>query len=130
MEPVLEPITRDTLIRMLRYALRSGADRVEFQPGRRPLVDGMGGARELRHRQLTGEDTGIVADYFLGRGIVSERLSGSTTDGASVLPLLVEWKQQALFDARLTSVPGGLRICVDVIRPLPEAARRAIEQEL
>ncbi|MDJ0785424.1 MAG: hypothetical protein QNK05_01380 [Myxococcota bacterium] len=127
---VPEPIDETILTRMLRFGLRTGADRVEFQPGRRPWVDGMGGPRELRHRQLTGEDTGVVVDYFLGNGLVSSRLRGAASGGASSLPLLVEWKGEALLDARITSVPGGLRVCVDLVRPLPPAQRKALEQEL
>ncbi len=119
MEP-LEPIDDATLLRMVRYALATGGDRLCFRPGRRPAQEGLGGGRELRHRQLTGCDTSAVADSLLRRVRVSERLRSSGVDAACSLPLLVELPGEALLEARFAPAPGGLEITLDVIRPLPD----------
>lgn len=113
----LEPVNETTLLRMLRYALRSGAERLHFRPGYRPLVDGLGGARPLRFRQLTGDDTAAIAEHLLARVHVPERLLAERCDAAYVLALLVELPGEALFDVQLAGARGGLYLALDVIRP-------------
>ena len=122
MEP-LAPVDADTLLRMLRFAIQTGADRVHFRPGCPPLADGLGGARLLRFRQLCGDDTAAIAEHLLARAHVPERLRRGGADAAARLPLWVELPGEALLDVHLALTRGGIQLAVDLIRPLPERSR-------
>ena len=116
--PALAPLDDRTLFRMLRYALATGADRLQLRPGFRPMVDGPGGARALRFRQLAGDDTAAAAAALLARARRPERLRHAG-EGGHALPLLAEEPGEALYEARLAPAPGGLQVAVDVLRALP-----------
>ena len=104
---------------MLRYALATGGERIHLRPGFRPLQQGLGPDRELRYRQLTGEDTSEIAGYFLKHAKVPARLSQSECDAAQTLYLFYELEGEALVEAQLQPVRGGIALRVDIIRPMP-----------
>ncbi len=106
---------------MIRYALATGGERMHFRPGYRPLQQGMGPDRELRYRQLTVEDTSEIAGYFLKRAKVPARLAESECDAAHALCLFYELEGEALIEAQMQPVRGGISLHVDIIRPMPHA---------
>ena len=120
MEEPLQPVDAETLDRMLRYAIRSGADLLHLQPGHRPLIDGMGGPRQVRFRQLTGEDTQAIAEQLLERARVPDRLRHTESDAGHAFGWWVEIPGQALLEVAPTSVPGGLGLRIDLIRALED----------
>jgi hypothetical protein len=115
----LTPVDERTFVRMIRYALATGGERLHFRPGYRPLQQGMGPDRELRHRQLTCEDTLEIAGHFLKRAKVPKRLSESQCDAAQSLYLFYELEGEALIEAQMQPARGGISLHVDVIRPMP-----------
>ncbi|MEN8159271.1 MAG: hypothetical protein ABFS41_04270 [Myxococcota bacterium] len=115
----LHPLDETTLRRMIRYALQTGGTSLHLKPGCRPCQDGMGGARELRFRQLTGDDTSAAAACLLAQSQVPERLRGGTADAAERLYLFWELPGEALVEPRLESVRGGLALHLDLIPPIP-----------
>lgn len=117
----LQPVDEETFVRMLRYALVTGGERLHFRPGARPLQQGIGADRELRYRQLTGQDTSEIAGYILAHAIVPQRLKGDTCDAARPLYLFYELPGEALIEAQMESAPGGIALHLDVIRPMPHA---------
>jgi hypothetical protein len=116
----LHEVDDTTLIRMVRYALRTGGDQLRFRPGRRPEQIGIGGDRELNFRQLTGCDTSAISRLLLDRVRVSERLRAGPPEAGCSLPVLVELRGEALLEARFASVPGGIQVALDLIRALPD----------
>ncbi len=118
----LEPVDERTFVRMIRYALATGGERMHFRPGFRPLQQGIGPDRELRHRQLTGEDTLQLAGYFLDRAKVPARLSESECDAAQALYLFYELEGEALIEAQMQPTHGGISLHIDLIRPMPHPA--------
>ena len=124
----LQPIDADTFDRMLRYALVSGGDQLHFQAGHRPQLDGLGGPRALRYRQLTVDDTVAIAGHLLDRCRVSERLQQSGADAGQALYAFTELPGEALFEARFRQATAGIALTLDVIRPL-DALEAALEIE-
>ena len=117
----LRPLDETTLLRMIRYALQTGGTTLRLQPGRRPLIEGLGPKRALRFRQLSGDDTRAAAACFLAKSRVPERLVGSAAEGASSLYLYWELPGEVLVEPRLeTLARGGLALHLDLIPPLPE----------
>lgn len=119
--PPLQPLDARTLRRMLRYALATGADVLALRPGCRPLVDGLGGARELRFRQLTGDDTRRALALLFAATEPTPCARDRRAEGARELGWLVHWPDEALFEVRAGPAPGGPRVVVDIVRPLAEA---------
>ncbi len=115
-EPLL-PLDEPTFVRMLRYALATGGERLHFRPGARPLQQGMGPDRELRYRQMTGDDTLEVAGYMLAHAHVSERLKNDPCDAARPMYLFYEIPGEALIEAQMESARGGIAVHLDIIRP-------------
>jgi hypothetical protein len=116
--PIL-PLDETTLRRMIRYALQTGGSSLHLRPGCRPCQDGVGGVRELRYRQLTGEDTAAAAGCLLAQSQVPARLRDGTAEAAERLYLFWELPGEALIEPRLESVPGGLALHLDLIPPIP-----------
>jgi len=116
------PLNEETLLRMIRYGLATGAERLHLRPGFRPLADGLGGARELRWRQLTGEDTRLAAAALLGRIRVPSRMRHSPIDAGRELFAWFELPGQALVEASFDRAPGGLAISLDLIPLLEKGA--------
>jgi hypothetical protein len=117
----LRPLDEATLQRMIRYALRSGGATLHLRPGCRPLLDGLGGPRELRFRQLSVDDTRAAAGCLLEKGRVPKRLMGSQAVGASAFYLAWELPGEALVEPRFETTPqGGLALHLDLIPPIPE----------
>jgi hypothetical protein len=112
----LQAVEAETLDRMLRYALGTGADLLQLQPGHRPLIDGMGGPREVRFRQLTGDDTRAIASLLLERAHVPDRLRDAEADAGHALGWWVEIPGQALLEVAPTAAPGGIGLRIDLIR--------------
>jgi len=121
----LRPLDSATLLRMIRYALRSGGATLHLRPGCRPAVEGMGPARALRFRQLSVDDTVAAAGCLLERSVVPKRLTASPAEGASTLYLCWELPGEALVEPRLETLPhgGGLVLHLDLIPPIPEGMR-------
>ena len=117
-EPLL-PLDEPTFVRMLRYALATGGERLHFRPGTRPLLQGMGPDRELRYRQMTGDDTLEVAGFLLGHAPASQRLQDDDCDAAREVYLYYELPGQALVEAQFESTRYGLAVHLDILRPLP-----------
>jgi len=116
----LRPLDETTLQRMIRYALQTGGTTLHLQPGRRPLVEGLGPKRALRFRQLSIDDTYAAAACFLAKSRVPQRLAGSAAEGASTFYLFWELPGEALVEPRLETLPqGGLALHLDLIPPLP-----------
>ena len=115
----LRPVDERTFVRMIRYALATGGERMHFRPGSRPLQQGMGPDRELRYRQLTGEDTTEIAGFFMRHARVPAHSSESACDAAQPLYLFYELEGVALIEAQLQLVRGGIAIHLDIIRPMP-----------
>ncbi len=124
----LQPIDAETFDRMLRYALVSGGDQLHFQAGHRPQLDGLGGPRPVRFRQLTIDDTAAIAGHLLERCRVSERLQQSTADSGQALYAFTELPGEALFEARFRQASAGIALTLDVIRPMA-ALEAALEIE-
>ena len=122
MEEPLRPVDARTLARMLRYALSTGADQMHLSPGHPPLLDGMGGPREIRFRQLTRDDTTAVAGHLLQGARIPERLRDSRADAGQELTWWVELPGEALLEVVPAPTPGGLGLRIDLIRALPEGA--------
>jgi hypothetical protein len=118
----LRPLDATTLLRMIRYALRSGGATLHLRPGCRPALEGMGPARNLRFRQLSVDDTRAAAACLLEKSAVPRRLRGSPAEGASALSLCWELPGEALVEPRLETLPqgGGLVVHLDLIPPIPE----------
>jgi hypothetical protein len=114
----LRPLDETTLRRMIRYALQTGGTTLHLAPGQRPLMEGMGPARELRFRQLTGDDTRAAAACFLAQSRVPKRLADAG-EGAHALYLAWELPDEALVEPRLAAAPGGLALHLDLIPPIP-----------
>jgi hypothetical protein len=110
-----------TLLRMIRYALRSGGATLHLRPGCRPAVEGMGPARSLRFRQLSVDDTRAAAACLLERSVVPKRLRASQAEGAMALGLCWELPGEALVEPRFETLPhgGGLVLHLDLIPPIP-----------
>jgi len=121
--PPLAPLDARTLRRMLRYALETGADVLHLRPGSRPQVDGGGGPRELRFRQLAGDDTRAALGHLFAALEPSVRLrsAGAAGTGALSLPWLLHWPDTALLEVSVRPAQGGPALAVDIARPLPEA---------
>ncbi len=115
----IAPLDETTLRRMIRYALQTGGTTLHLKPGCRPCQDGVGGTRDLRYRQLTGDDTAAAAASLLGQSRVPERLREGTADAAQRLYLFWELPGEALVEPRLEAVPGGLALHLDLIPPIP-----------
>jgi hypothetical protein len=116
-DPRLEPIDERTLLRLLRFACRKGAERVHLRAGFRPVLFGPRGACEITFRQLARDDTAAAADVFLARARVPARLAGDTEEGAAELALWWEDPGRALFEARFApDGAAGFSVLVDVIR--------------
>ncbi len=117
----LHPLDETTLQRMIRYALRTGGTTLHLRPGCRPLVEGLGPARELRFRQLSVDDTHEAAGCFLAKSQVPKRLVGSKAEGGSTFYLFWELPGEALVEPRLEALPqGGLALHLDLIPPIPD----------
>jgi len=117
----LRPLDENTLQRMIRYALQTGGATLHLRPGRRPQLDGMGPARELRFRQLTVDDTRAAAGCLLAKSPVPKRLAGSPAESASAFYLCWELPGEALVEPRLETTPqGGLVLHLDLIPPIPD----------
>jgi hypothetical protein len=119
----LRPLDETTLTRMIRYALRTGGTTLHLAPGRRPLLDGLGGARALRFRQLSIDDTAAAAGCLLAKSRVPERLR---TSAVAARPLYLHWELpgEALVEPRLEALAaGGLALHLDLIPPLPAGTR-------
>jgi hypothetical protein len=114
----LRPLDETTLRRMIRYALQTGGTTLHLAPGHRPLMQGLGPARELRFRQLTGDDTSAAAACFLAQSRVPKRLADAG-EGAHALYLFWELPGEALIEPRLEPAPGGLALHLDLIPPIP-----------
>ena len=114
----LRPLDETTLRRMIRYALQTGGTTLHLAPGHRPLMQGLGPARELRFRQLTGDDTRAAAACFLAHSRVPKRLADAG-EGAHALYLFWELPGEALIEPRLEPAPGGLALHLDLIPPIP-----------
>ena len=115
----LRPLDPTTLERMIRYALQTGGTTLHLRPGRRPQLDGVGGPRELRFRQLTVDDTREAAACLLAKSAVPRRLAGSSVD-ASTFYLAWELPGEALVEPRFeTLAPRGLALHLDLIPPIP-----------
>jgi hypothetical protein len=114
----LRPLDETTLRRMIRYALQTGGTTLHLAPGHRPRMEGMGPARALRFRQLTGDDTRAAAACFLAQSRVPKRLADAG-EGAHALYLSWELPGEALVEPRLASAPGGLALHLDLIPPIP-----------
>jgi len=117
---LLRPVDEGTFLRMIRYAVHTGAQRLLLRPGCRPLAQGLGGPRRLRHRQLTGDDTRAIAGHLLGRAVVPARLGEAGCDAAQALGLWLELPGEALVLAELAADRGGLRIALELVPALPE----------
>ena len=115
----LKPLDETTLCRMIRYALQTGGASLHLTPGARPRVEGMGPSRNLRFRQLTGDDTRAAAACFLAQSRVPERLAQASHEGASALYLFWELPGEALVEPRLAVAKGGLALSLDLIPPIP-----------
>jgi hypothetical protein len=117
----LRPLDATTLLRMIRYALRSGGATLHLRPGCRPALEGMGPSRALRFRQLSVDDTRAAAACLLEKSLVPKRLRGSSAEGASALSLCWELPGEALVEPRFESLPhgGGLVLHLDLIPPIP-----------
>jgi hypothetical protein len=115
----LSAIDEQTFVRMVRYALATGIDTIHLRPGKRPLMDGLGGSREINYRQWTGEDSRELLSIFLDNAHVPERLQTSSGEAAQALWLCYELPGQALIEPHLDSAPGGTALRLDVIRPMP-----------
>lgn len=122
--PPLEALDALTLRRMIRYALETGADVLHLRAGCRPLVEGAGGPRELRFRQLAGDDTRAALAHLFAAVEPSERVreAGTAGSGAVALPWLLHWPAVALLEVSVEPAPGGPALAVDIARPLPEAS--------
>jgi len=119
----LRPMDEPTFVRMIRYALATEGDTIHLRPGCRPLLEGLGAPRELGWRQVTRDDTEAVAGYLLGGAYVSEQLQTASVDAAHALNLLYQLEGgEALVEARLEPVRGGLELHLDILRPLPNPA--------
>ncbi len=114
----LQPLDERTFVRMVRYALATGGERLYFRPGCRPLQLGLGPDRELSYRQLTADDTTEIAGHFLRHARVSSRLREAECDAAQVLYLFYELEGEALVEAQLQPARGGIGLHVDIIRPM------------
>jgi hypothetical protein len=117
----LAPLDGPTLRRMLRFALVTGADLLTLRPGCRPLLDGLGGPREVRFRQLAGDDTRAACALLFAALRPYPGVRDARAEGARVLGWLVHWPDEALFEVRTAPAPGGPEIAVDIVRPLAEA---------
>jgi hypothetical protein len=120
----IRPLDEETLLRMLRYGLCTGAERLWLRPGFRPMVDGLGGPRELRYRQLTGEDTAAAAGALLARLWIPAAPGGAGAPAEGVLEPIAFVElggEEALVEARFERCPGGIALFLDLVRPLPEA---------
>jgi hypothetical protein len=117
----LRPLDATTLLRMIRYALRSGGATLHLRPGCRPAVEGMGPARSLRFRQLSVDDTRAAAACLLEQSTVPKRLTASPAEGASAFALYWELPGEALVEPRLETLPNGsgLVLHLDLIPPIP-----------
>ncbi len=111
--PKLRPVDEQTFARMIRYAVATGGERLRFRPGCRPLQQGIGADRELRFRQLTGDDTHALACLLLdaARPPVGE-------DDVRPLTLFYEIPGVVLTEAQVHTAPGGLALDLELIRPL------------
>jgi len=119
-----------TFMGMLRYSLATGMDRLVLRPGFRPMVDGLGGPRELGWRQVTCDDTDAAAGILLGRMHVPPRMRCSESDAARELFPLFELPGEALVEAEFEATPGGIAVSLDLIRPLESPAEiAALEAE-
>jgi hypothetical protein len=121
--PEIRPLDEETLLRMIRYSLRTGADRLWLRPGYLPMVDGLGGPRELRYRQLTGEDTAAAAATVLGRlwAPVAPGDAGEPVEGLlEPIAFLDAGGEEALVEVRFEPCRGGIAVALDLVRPLPE----------
>jgi hypothetical protein len=120
----LTPLDETTLARMIRYALQSGGTTLHLAPGRRPQLDGLGGARALQFRQLSVDDTAAAAGCFLAKSGVPERLRRASADSAAPLYLHWELPGEALVEPRLEPLAtGGLALHLDLIPPIPAGMR-------
>ena len=115
----LQPLDETTLRRMIRYALQTGGTTLHLAPGQRPWMQGIGPARELRFRQLTGDDTHAAAACFLAQSRVPKRLANAGEGGHSFY-LAWELPGEALVEPRLASARGGLTLHLDLIPPIPD----------
>jgi len=115
----LRPVGEDTFVRMLRYSLATGGERLHFRPGARPLQQGIGADRELRFRQMTGEDTLALAGFLLGHAHVPARLRDDPCDAARPMYLFYELPGEALIEAQMEPTRGGIAVHLDIIRPFP-----------
>ena len=115
----LRTLDETTLRRMIRYALQTGGTTLHLAPGQRPRMEGMGPARSLRFRQLTGDDTLAAAACFLAQSRVPARLANAGEGGH---PFYLAWELpgEALVEPRLESAPGGVALHLDLIPPLPK----------
>jgi hypothetical protein len=117
----LRPLDSATLLRMIRYALRSGGATLHLRPGCRPAATGMGPPRALRFRQLSVDDTRAAAACLLENSAVPKRLSAAPAEGASAFWLCWELPGEALVEPRFEMLPegGGLVLHLDLIPPIP-----------
>jgi len=122
----LRPVDAPTLRRMLRFGLETGGERLHLKPGCRPLVEGMGGARELNHRQLTVDDTRAMAGHLLEWLPVSERLNEHHGEGAEALYWYAEIPGEALIEVSTRTAPAGFALSLDIVRPLTDAEASAL----
>lgn len=111
-----------TFMGMVRYSLATGMDRLVLRPGFRPMVDGLGGPRELGWRQVTCEDTDAAAGIVLERMRVPKRMRNSELDAARELFPLFELPGEALIEAEFEAARGGIAVSLDLIRPLEQPA--------
>lgn len=118
----IQPLDEETFLRMLRFGLRSGANRLYLRPGFRPLIDGLGGPRELGFRQLTAQDTVAAASALLGRLWTPEPMEEGAGDAAQALDSIAfvdAGGDEALVEAHFETCRGGIALALDLVRPLP-----------
>ena len=117
----LAPLGGRTLRRMLRYALDTGADVLHLRVGSLPLVDGLGGARELRFRQLAREDVEAAVALLFQALQPPPGAREDATEAARPLAWLVHWPEEALFEVHVDASDPSPQVTVDILRPLAEA---------
>lgn len=117
----LAPLDGRTLRRMLRYALDTGAELLHLRVGSPPLVDGLGGARELRFRQLAREDLEAALALLFQALRPTPGGRDASAEAARPLAWLVHWPDEALFEVHVVASGLAMQVTVDILRPLAEA---------
>ncbi len=127
------PFDKNTLLRLLRKGLESGASDIHFQVGYFPLYRFNGQLVELRYKQLTAEDTEAIAHLLL---------EGHSQDqdimGFNEVDLAYEIKDEGRFRVNISRQRRSINIVLRVIPPtiqgfselnLPRALREIAHEE-